>query len=240
MQMLLIAHNLHSGHASDKLLVETKFQESEMILYGSPLSPFVRKVLTYLAERSINCELVPIGLGDPNPDFIVCSPFRKMPALKDGDFGISDSTAIITYLEAKHPDGALIPSDPQDRARTIWFEEFGDTIVAVAGGKIFFNRVVSPRFLKQHGDEAAALQGEKDMVPIYDYLERVIPSSGFLVGEAFSFADIAVASPFVNAAHCGIAPDAAIYPKLHAYLAAIHGRPSMSDWIARERKMLGL
>lgn len=211
-----------------------------MILYGAPLSPYVRKVMAYAAEKGIELELVPVGIGDPNPDFIACSPFRKMPGFRDGDFTISDSTAIVTYLEAKQPEPAMIPSDPADRARTIWFDEFADTIVTAAGGKIFFNRVVSPKFMGKPGDEEAAKQGEAEMVPVYDYLEGIIPASGYLVGDQLTLADISVASPFVNVAHCGIVPDPATYPKLTAYLAAIHARPGFATWIPRERKMLGL
>jgi glutathione S-transferase len=212
-----------------------------MILYGAPVSPYVRKVLAYAAEKGITLELVPVGIGDPNPDFNAISPFKKMPALKDGDFGISDSSAILAYLEAKHPDPVLIPNDPADRARVIWFEEFADTIATAAMGPIFFNMIVAPMFLKQDGDKAAIENAKANLVPpVWDYLESIIPPSGFLVGDAFSLADIAVASPFVNASHCSVAPDAASYPKLTAFLANIHGRPSMGNWIAREKKMLGL
>jgi glutathione S-transferase len=211
-----------------------------MILYGAPVSPFVRKVLAYAAEKGITLELVPVGIGDPNPDFVAISPFKKMPALKDGDFGISDSTAIVTYLEAKHPAPALLPADPENRARVIWYEEFADTILTAAAGPIFFNMIVAPMFMKQDGDMAVVDNAKINLMPpVCAYLESVIPASGFLVGDAFSLADIAVASPFVNAAHCDVVPDAATYPKLTAYLAAIHARPSMADWIRRERKMLG-
>ncbi len=211
-----------------------------MILYGSPISPFVRKVLVYAAEKGIALEVTPVGIGDPNPDFNACSPFRKMPALKDGDFGISDSTAIVTYLETKQPDPSLIPTDAQGRARTVWFDEFGDTIAAAAVGKVFFNKIVAPRFLKKDGDEALIAQGEAEFGPVCDYLESVIPASGYLVGDAFSLADISAATSFVNGAHCGLAPDAAKYPKLTAYLSAILSRPSFAACIARERKILGL
>lgn len=211
-----------------------------MILYGAPVSPFVRKVLAFAAEKGISLELVPVGLGDPNPEFLACSPFRKMPGFRDGDFSISDSTAIVTYLEAKHPDPALLPADAADRARTVWFDEFADTILVAAAGKIFFNRVVSPKFLGKPGDEAAAKLGEEELVPIFAYLEGVIPTTHHLVGDTLTLADIAVASPFVNLDHAGFAVDAAVYPKLTAYLAAIHARPSFADWIRRERKMLGL
>jgi len=211
-----------------------------MILYGAPLSPFVRKVSAFAAEKGLELEKVAVGLGDPNPDFLACSPFRKMPGFADGDFRISDSSAIVTYLEAKHPEPALIPADPADRARTIWFDEFADTILTAAGGKIFFNRIVSPKFMGKPGDEEAAKQGEADMVPIYEYLEGVIAPSGYLVADRLTLADIAVASPFVNAAHCGVHPDPARYPKLTAYLAAILGRSSFAPGIAKEKRMLGL
>jgi glutathione S-transferase len=211
-----------------------------MILYGAPVSPFVRKVLAYAAEKGLPLELVPIGLGDQNPDFLAASPFRKMPAFKDGDFSISDSSAIVTYLEAKHPEPAMLPADPANRARVIWYDEFADTMMVAAFGKIFFNRIVAPRFMGREGDEEAAKAGEQEMVPLWDYLEGVIPASGHLVGDQLTLADIAVASPFVNLSHCSIAPDAAGYPRLAAFLAAIHARPSFADWIRRERKMLGL
>jgi glutathione S-transferase len=212
-----------------------------MILYGAPVSPYVRKVLAFAATKGISLELVPVGLGDPNPDFLAASPFRKMPAFKDGDFSISDSTAIITYLDVKHPDPVLIPSGAEDRARVIWFDEFADTILTSAAGPIFFNRIVAPRFMKQEGDMAAAEKAEKETLPpILDYVESMIPPSGHLVGDALSLADIAVASPFVNAAHCGVAPDPVQHPKLTAFLAKIHSGPGFAEWILRERKMLGL
>lgn len=212
-----------------------------MILYGAPVSPYVRKVLVFAAIKGIEVELVPVGIGDPNPDFAAASPFRKMPALKDGDFSISDSSAIVAYFEAKHPDNPMIPAEAKNRARVTWFDEFADTILTGAIGPIFFNRVVAPKFLGRDGDLNAAETAEKETLPpVLDYLEGVIPASGFLVGDELSLADIAVASPFVNAAHCNVIPDPAKYPKLTAYIAGIHAQPGFAQWIPRERKMLGL
>jgi glutathione S-transferase len=212
-----------------------------MMLFGAPVSPYVRKVMAYAVEKGIDLPLTPVGLGDPNPDFIAASPFKKMPAFTDGDFSISDSTAIVTYLEAKHPEPAMIPADPANRARVIWFDEFADTILTGAAGPIFFNRIVMPKFMNQEGDLAAAEKAETETLPpVMDYLERVIPASGFLVGDALSLADIAVASPFVNAEHAGVKPSVTKYPRLSAWIAAMHARPSFAPWIGRERKMLGL
>ena len=87
-----------------------------MILYGSSMSPFVRKTLAYISEKGLEVENKAVGIGDPDPAFREASPFGKMPGFRDGDFVISDSTAIITYLEAKYPAPALIPVDPASRA----------------------------------------------------------------------------------------------------------------------------
>ena len=50
-----------------------------MIIYGSLVSPFVRKVLAYLGEKGIDFELKGVGIGDPDPGFQAASPLGKMP-----------------------------------------------------------------------------------------------------------------------------------------------------------------
>jgi glutathione S-transferase len=207
-----------------------------MILYGSSLSPYVRKTLAFAAEKGIELELQPAGMGGGPPEFKLASPFGKMPGFKDGDFLLCDSTAIITYLEALHPEPNLIPLEPKARARTIWYEEFADTIVIACAGAIFFNRIVSPRFLKQPGDEVAAEKAQREgLPPILDYLERTIPASGFLVEDRLTLADIAVASPFVNLDHTKITIDPAAHPKTKAYVEAILARPSFAGWVTQEK-----
>ena len=211
-----------------------------MILYGSSLSPFVRKVLAFAAEKGIELEVVPVGPGDPNPDFRAASPFGKMPGFADGDYRLADSSAIIHYLEAKQPAPVLIPADPKLRGKTIWFDEFGDTILAVCGAKMFFNRVVAPRFLKRPGDENAAATAERDeLPPILDYLETVVPGeSGYLVGDSLTLADIAVASPFANLGHLDCQLDPARHGRTRAYVERILARPSFAAWVERETAFL--
>jgi glutathione S-transferase len=136
-----------------------------MILYGSSLSPFVRKVLVYAGEKGIEVELQPTGFPNHSPEYLEASPFRKMPAFRDGDYTLADSSAIVHYLEAKFPDPALIPTEPKLRGKTIRCEEFADTIACAAVGKIFFNRIVAPRFMGRQGDEEAAAACEREDLP---------------------------------------------------------------------------
>jgi glutathione S-transferase len=152
---------------------------------------------------------------------------------------VCDSTAIVTYLEAKQPEPALIPADPIARARTIWFEEFADTMINAVGGRIVFNRLVAPKVLKIAGDEAVAAKAEaEELPPLFDYLDGVARADGFLVGDALTLADIAVASPFATLAHAGVTIDAARWPNAAGYVAAILARPSFADLIAAERQMM--
>jgi len=211
-----------------------------MILYGSTLSPFVRKVMAFAGEKGVELDLKPTGFPNPEPDFCAASPFRKMPAIVDGDYCLADSSAIIHYLEAKHPEPVLIPAEPRARGRTIWFDEFADTILFGCGQKMFFNRIVSPYFLKRPGDEAVAEAAERDeLPPILDYLETVVPTEGgYLVGDSLTLADIAVAGPFANFRHLGMAIDPARHPRTAAYVERILSRPSFSQWVERESALL--
>jgi glutathione S-transferase len=209
-----------------------------MIIYGSTMSPFVRKALAFAAEAGVPVEHHPVGLGSKNPEFLQASPFRKIPALRDGDYTLCDSSAIIHYLDALYPSG-LIPAGAQARGKTIWWDEFADTIFVAAAGKLFFNRVVSPLFLKRPGDLAAADKAEaEELPPILAYLEAALPATGFLVDDRLTLADIAVASPFANLAHAGHVLDTVTYPRLAAYAAAILARPAFADMVLAETAAL--
>jgi glutathione S-transferase len=209
--------------------------ETSMIIYGSSLSPFVRKALVFAVEKGVDFELKPMQ----DPGFPSASPFGKMPALRDGDFTVSDSTAIITYIDALKPEPNLIPTEPKARAQTIWFEEFGDTIVGACSGKIFFNRIISPRFFGKPGDLAAADESQRtDFPKLMDYLESIAPASGYLVEDRFTLADIAVASPLATLSHGGCDMDAKAHPKAHAYVSRIWRRPSFAKFLEQEKAML--
>lgn len=207
-----------------------------MIIYGSTMSPFVRKVVAFATEKGVDFELKPRGIGDPDPDFCKASPFRKMPALQDGDYCLADSSAICHYIDAQYPEPQLIPAEPRARGKVIWFDEFSDTIMAACGAKMFFNRIVAPRFMGRPGDEETAQAAERnELPPILDYVETVVPDGdGYLVGDRLTLADIAVAGPFANLKHLSIEIDQARHPKTVAYVQRILSRPSFAPLIEKE------
>lgn len=209
-------------------------------VYGVPLSPFVRKVCVTLAEKGVTYDLDPVIPFNVSAEFKKLSPLGKIPAYRDGDRTLADSSAICAYIERTHPQPALYPSDPYEYARALWFEEFGDSgLVAIIGPKIFLQRVVNPAFFGQKTDEAMVENAVRnELPPLFDYLEGEVAGATWLVGGKFSIADIGIASPLVNLQHAGVRVDEGRWPKLAAYLGNVLARPSFKALIDAEQAQL--
>lgn len=213
-----------------------------LVLHGVPPSPFVRKARVFLLEKGLPYELRPVPPFPPanaTPEFRRISPLGKVPALSDGDFAISDSSVICTYLERTHPQPPLYPSDPRDHARALWFEELADSKLAEAVGACFFNRVVKPKFFKQASDEAAVRTAlDQAIPPLFDYLEAQLGDAEWLVGGRFSIADIAVGTMLQQLRHAGESVDAGRWPRLAAFAERVLSRPSFKGCVAEEAQSL--
>jgi glutathione S-transferase len=210
-------------------------------VFGVNASPFVRKVRVALAEKNVAYDLVPTFPGDADPKFRAMSPLGKIPAFKDGERTLCDSSVILAYLERVHPTPALYPQDPYDFARALWFEEYGDSaVIQATGPKVFFEKIVAPLFFKRPTNQEVVDKAVKEEVPpLCDYLESQL-TGDYFVGNRFSIADIGIASPFANYRHAGYDVDAGRWPKLAAFLKRVLGRPSFAACIEEERKTLGL
>ncbi|MFM7736600.1 MAG: glutathione S-transferase family protein [Gemmatimonadota bacterium] len=212
-----------------------------LTVHGAPVSPFVRKALVVLEEKGIPYDLVPVFPFGPNPEFRRISPLGKIPAITEGGHSLCDSSVIAAFLERAHPEPPLLPSDPWEAGRALWIEEYADTaMVNVIGAKIFFPRVVGPRFMNQPADEAAIGRAVAELLPpLFDYLEGEIRHDGHFAGGRFSLADASVASQLVNLRYAGVEVDAARWPKLAAHFAATVARPSFATLLERERAVVG-
>ncbi|HTM96264.1 MAG TPA: glutathione S-transferase family protein [Croceibacterium sp.] len=194
-----------------------------MKLFGFPLSPFVRKAAVAATEKGIEFEWEPSNPSAPTDEFARISPFRKIPALADGDFSIADSTAIVTYLEAKYPEPPLLPASPEARARAVWFEEVVDTVLVPAGAPIVLNRFLRPTIFGTEGDEGAALAAEEAILRPLDYLEGELRADGWL-GETYAVGDIALASTIKTLSYAAWSVDTARHPKLAAWYGRVSER----------------
>ncbi|XP_065849665.1 glutathione S-transferase zeta class isoform X2 [Euphorbia lathyris] len=77
------------------------------------------RVRIALNLKGLDYEYIPVNLVDGEqftPDFLKLNPIGYVPALVDGDDVISDSFAILMYLEEKYPQHPLLPGDIYKKA----------------------------------------------------------------------------------------------------------------------------
>jgi len=167
-------------------------------IIGSFVSPYVRKVLACLNLKGIAYEIDPITPFFGNEEYERLSPLRRIPVLIDGDFAVSDSSVVCAYLDEAYPERPLLPSDPKDRARARWFEEYADTRLGdVFIWGLFYQKVVGPMVWNDPTDEERVARTLAEDIPhALDYLETQLPEAGFLFGD-IGVADISIASFFL-------------------------------------------
>jgi glutathione S-transferase len=205
-------------------------------VHGASLSPFVRKVRIALKEKGIAYDLDPVIPFNVSEEFKKMSPLGKIPVYSPRPgVDIPDSSVIIAYLERTKPEPALYPKNAEEMARALFFEEYADSAVVAAAGTVFFQRFVSPRMMGQPTDEAAVKDAlENKLPPLLTWLDAQAAGREFLVGKAFSVADVGVTSPFVNLRHVGEKVNASRYPNLTQYLQRMFERPSIAELIREE------
>jgi glutathione S-transferase len=208
-------------------------------LYGANASPFVRKAMAVLAIKKLPYEHIPSMPFSGDPELAKVSPLGKVPALVDGDLNIADSKVICRYLESAYPDTPVYPTDLRQRARADWFEEYGGTALAEAAAGIFFQRFMVPNvFKKPVNEEVVNKIINEQLPPLLDYLEGEVPAEGFIFGD-LTVADLALASPFVNAGYAQYTIDAAKWPKLSALVERVKAHSAVAPLLEVEAKAFG-
>jgi len=210
-----------------------------MTLYGANASPFVRKVMAVLAIKQLPYDHVRSMPFSGDEELARVSPLSKVPALVDGDLNIADSKVICRYLESAYPETPVYPTDRNDRARADWLEEYGGTVLAEAAAGIFFQRFMVPNVFKRPVDEAAVSEIiDKKLPPLLDYLEAQVPAAGFVFGD-LGVADLALASPFVNAGYAQYTIDPTNWPRMAALVDRVKAHSAVAPLLEAEAAAFG-
>ncbi|HKZ74458.1 MAG TPA: glutathione S-transferase family protein [Steroidobacteraceae bacterium] len=210
-----------------------------MQLIGSPISPFVRKVLVFLNLKGLGFEIDPLVPFYGNDRFEALNPLRRIPLLIDDRVTLADSSVICQYLEERYPTPALYPQDIAARARARWLEEFADTRVGeTVLVRLFFELSVKRAVFGQDPDEKLVARArDRDLPRVLDYLETQVPAEGCIFGE-LSIADIAIASFFRNLAYIRMPVDAARWPKTAAFIERTLALPVFVQLAEAESRLM--
>jgi glutathione S-transferase len=143
-----------------------------------------------------------------------------LPVLDIEGETIGDSTRIIGELERRYPDPPLYPADPAQRARALELEDWFDEEVAPEIRRwLFFEIGQEPEYsaramrmfgtpapapvaammvrgtARRYGGTAAVLERAREGARAgYERVASELQPSGYLVGDAFSVADLTAAS----------------------------------------------
>lgn len=227
--------------------------KQERVIWGTKISPYVRKVLVALEEKKIAYELkgtLPTKLltatGKEVPDdFAAASPLGKIPAYeersgKKGEgFKISDSAVISEYLEQTNKNNPLRPQCPKANARVSWMIKYADDVIASLTHKVLFEKVVKPTVLTQETDKEAVEKVLTEELPaVLDYLEKTLTDDSrtwIADTKNLSLADIAVVSHLLTLQSAQEDLNALIgvnRPHLKAYVEKIAQRDSFKKALA--------
>jgi glutathione S-transferase len=165
-----------------------------MKLYMHPASTTSRPVMLFAAEAKIELEPVVVDLmtGEHHQEhYIKINPSRQVPVLEDGDFKLSESSAILKYLADK-VNSPLYPKDLKQRARVNErMDWFNTGLYRELGYNLVYPQVFGHH--KRPGDEVqgGVLQWGKEKtswwLKILD--QDILGSSPFVCGEQMTIAD---------------------------------------------------
>jgi glutathione S-transferase len=93
-----------------------------MLLYADSrfTSPYVMSVFVALTEKQLPFEIRTLDLdagANNDPDYAKTSLTQRVPTLIDSGFALSESSAIVEYLDEAFPNPPMFPADRQARAR---------------------------------------------------------------------------------------------------------------------------
>lgn len=211
-----------------------------LIVYGVPLSPFVRKLRLCLAEKELDYQLEIVLPFNQPQWFVKLNPLGRIPALKDGDLVLADSSVICQYIEDKYRNlTPLLGQNAEQHAKVRWFEKYADYELApLTTFTIFQNRVINPS-MKKPSDEDAVQSASNEKLPVhFDYLEQSLGEAEYFVGDTLSLADLAFACQIINMEYAGEELDGVRWPNLAALFSRVKARPSMQNLLQGEQEIL--
>jgi glutathione S-transferase len=158
-----------------------------MKLFGTPGSPFVRKVRIVLAEKDIAYDYIVARASTPDSPVPPFNPLAKIPTLvRDDGRALYDSTVIVEYLDALGNGPKLIPEDFESRIEVRRWEALGDGITEATVN-------INHEYREPADKQRAPAWFEKQQLKIdrgLALMEKDLGTNEFCFGNRFTLADI--------------------------------------------------
>jgi maleylacetoacetate isomerase len=159
-----------------------------------------------------------VGAAHKRAEYVARNPQGLVPMLSIDGHDLTQSLAIIDYLDAKYPDPPMVSSDPAERARTL------AQALLIAADIHPLNNLRILKYLKNelgHGQEAIDDWYRHWIVEGFTALEAMAPESGLFGGAQPNLADVCLVPQMYNARRFETPLQA--FPKLARIDAALRG-----------------
>lgn len=160
-------------------------------LWGRASSANVQKAIWTLAELGVPHTRIDAGGAfgrNDTPEFAAMNPNRLVPVLKDGDFALWESDAIVRYLATTYGRGSLYPTDPKDAARAdqwMAFSAMGLYGEIISG--LFWGLIRTAASDRNPAAIATAAKKAGDKLAI---LDAHLAGRAYILGDTLTMADI--------------------------------------------------
>lgn len=196
-----------------------------LTLYAYPPSVYCQIVRMALHELGLTAQIVEVdpflGTGS-NPH-----PFGLVPTLRDDDFELWETTAILRYLDSKFAGDRLSPNTPRAIARMVQVQSIADTQAYWPLVRMVFGQRVSATAEGDTADETRISEGLGRAGTVLRTLDGIALEGLVLTPEKLTLADIHLA-PMIG--FFSAAPEGAAalgrYPALHSWFCEIAGHPA--------------
>ena len=198
-------------------------------IWGRATSLNVQKLMWAIGELELPHERIDIGGqfgGNHEPPYLAMNPNGVVPTLEEDEFILWESNSCLRYIASKYGPGRLEPSDLRYRANAGRWHDWQLTTAMPALVPLFLGLVRTSPEDRDHAAIDAARKKTEDCMRI---LDSYLGQSAYLVGDAFSMADIPVA--LVAYRYRRLSPDHPLMANVDRWYAEIQERTAFRQHV---------
>ncbi|XP_062867362.1 glutathione S-transferase theta-1b [Trichomycterus rosablanca] len=198
-------------------------------VYLDLLSQPCRSVYIFAKKNNIPFEHKNISLmaGEHfGEEFGKINKMRKVPAIRDGDFCLAESVAIMIYMVEKYKTADhWYPADLEKRAKVNEYLSWQHSAMRLHGSKILWLKLMIPKMGIEVPPEKldSAIEDLNGTIKVFE--ENFLQDKPFIVGDQISLADLVAIVEIIQPVGAG--------------LDVFEGRPKLSAWKDRIRDAIG-
>jgi glutathione S-transferase len=202
-------------------------------IYWGSGSPYAWRVLLAAEIKRVPYEsrLLEFNKGDlKKPEFLAMNPRGKVPVIRDGDFVLAESLAILAYLDRKYPEPPMFGRTAEEAGRIALavteFESYLREPITIVSRWLFGDKPRTPEVDEAYEKAKAELER----------FEQRIGRGPWLVGPNPSAADVVWFPPLRTLVRAGVRneararelgwfPLATVFPNIGAFIARVEALP---------------